>query len=103
MRLSRSDGIDLTSGEGLAATLDGVDVIVEVTNASTIDERPVRDFFTAVARNLQQAATGAGVRHVITLSIVGIDNAPFGYYNAKLAHEREATAGSVPSTILRAT
>ena len=39
----------------------------------------------------------------MTLSIVRIDKTSFGYYTAKLAHERAATAGPVPATVLRAT
>lgn len=101
VRLSRSDGIDLTTGDGLPAALDGVEVIVDVTNAGTTDEDAATEFFTAVARNLQHAAAARGVRQVVTLSIVGIDDAAFGYYNTKLIHEQVAAAGPVRSTVLR--
>lgn len=103
VRVSRSDGVDLTTGHGLVAALDGAEVIVDVSNAGTIEEQAATEFFTAVARNLQAAAAEHGVQHVVTLSIVGIDNVPFGYYNSKLVHEHVAAAGPVPSTILRAT
>ncbi len=101
--MSRSDGTDLTSGAGLANALDGTGVIIDVSNAGTIEEQAATTFFTTVARNLQKGAAGQGVRHVVTLSVVGIDHTDFGYYRAKLAHERAAAAGPVPSTILRAT
>jgi uncharacterized protein YbjT (DUF2867 family) len=44
-----------------------------------------------------------GVRHIVALSIVGIDRAGPGYFAAKLAHELALTAGPVATTVLRAT
>jgi hypothetical protein len=55
------------------------------------------------ATNLQRAADQAGVGHVVTLSIVGIDRVAMGYYAAKVQHECAALDGPVLSTILRAT
>jgi uncharacterized protein YbjT (DUF2867 family) len=101
--LSRSRGVDLVEGSGMDGALEGVDVVVDVTNAGTTEQDPATAFFKAVAANLQHAAAGQGVRHVITLSIVGIDRINAGYYGAKLEHERVALAGDVPATILRAT
>jgi uncharacterized protein YbjT (DUF2867 family) len=101
--LSRSRGADLTDGTGLDQALDGADVVVDVTNPDTIEPDAASRFFTAVAGGLQRAATKTRVRHVVTLSIVGIDDSPFGYYQAKLDHERAAADGTVPWTVLRAT
>lgn len=103
LALSRSDGVDLTTEAGLPQALDGVDVVIDVCNASTIEEEPAREFFTTVAGNLQRVGAERGVGRIVTLSIVGIDEADFGYYRAKLAHERTAAAGPVASTIVRAT
>jgi uncharacterized protein YbjT (DUF2867 family) len=58
---------------------------------------------TAASGTLQRVGAEQGVGHLVTLSIVGIDRAPVGYYAAKLAHERAAGAGPVPSTIQRVT
>lgn len=103
LALSRSDGVDLTGAAGLSDALGGVDVVIDVANASTIEEEPATEFFTTVAGNLQRAGAERGVRRIVTLSIVGIDDADFGYYRAKLAHERASGAGPVPSTVVRAT
>lgn len=101
--MSRSTGVDLTTGSGLAPALDGVDLIIDATNAPTFEETPATEFFTAVAEHLQSAAAEQGAQRIVTLSIVGIDEADFGYYRAKLAHERTAGSGRVPAQIVRAT
>jgi uncharacterized protein YbjT (DUF2867 family) len=101
--LSRSRGVDVRSGQGLADALEGVEAVIDVTNASTTEQGPATDFFTEVAGTLQHAARERGVGHIVTLSIVGIDKTSFGYYTAKLEHERAAASGPVPSTVLRAT
>jgi uncharacterized protein YbjT (DUF2867 family) len=101
--LSRSLGVDVVTGDGLTDALTGVQTIVDVTNSPSQDEQPATDFFVAAAGNLQRVGAQCGVEHIVTLSIVGIDELPTGYYAAKLAHERVAAAGPVPATILRAT
>lgn len=101
--LSRSRGIDVRAGEGLAAALDGVETVIDVTNPDTIEESAATAFFTDTARTLHRVGAERGVRHLVVLSIVGIDRTAFGYYAAKLAQERAATAGPIPTTILRAT
>lgn len=101
--LGRSYGIDVATGDGLHGALAGVDVVIDVMNADSFEKGPATAFFTAAAGNLQNAAHEQGAGHIVTLSIVGIDDAPFGYYQAKLAQERAAAAGPVPSTIQRAT
>src|SRR5690625_2609464 len=100
--LSRSRGVDLASGRGLTAALDGVDAIVDVANISTLARRPATRFFTTVSRRLQEAGAAAGVRHLVTLSIVGVDRVGLGYYQGKLAQEAVASSGPVPGTVLRA-
>lgn len=101
--LSRGDGVDLVSGSGLADALRGAEVIVDVANAGTAEEQPATEFFTAEAANLQRFGAEAGVEHIVTLSIVGVERAPVGYYAAKLEHERVAQEGPVPSTLQRST
>jgi uncharacterized protein YbjT (DUF2867 family) len=100
--LSRSGGVDLVEGRGLAGALECVTAIVDVTNAGT-GQGPATHFFKAVAANLQRAGAQQGVEHIVTLSIVGIDHVPVGYYAAKLEHERATLAGPLPATVLRAT
>lgn len=102
--VSRRRGVDVRDEAALARALDGVDVVIDVLNLASLRRGPAEAFFTDTGRRLQGAAGSAGVRHLVTLSIVGIDRAAgYGYYQAKLAHERVSTAGPVPATILRAT
>lgn len=101
--LARSAGVDVRSADGLAAALDGVDVVVDATNAGTTEEEPAIEFFVESTANLTRLAAASGVRHLVVVSIVGIDEVPTGYYAAKLAHERAARAGEVPATVVRAT
>ena len=84
---------DLKTGVGLAAAVDGVDTIVHCASSPSGDAE--------AARNLIKAAPG--VRHLIYISIVGIDRVPLPYYQAKLAAEQVIESSGVPHTILRAT
>ncbi len=100
--LTRSAGVDLVTGQGLAAALRGADAVVDATNVATGNARQAVEFFEATARNLMRAAEDAGVRHIVVLSIIGIDRVPFGYYQGKV-HQEQVLAGSdVPVSILRA-
>ena len=102
--LSRSRGVDVAAGgPDLDQALADVDAVIDVTQPDTIEREAASRFFTEVAGALQRAGARAGVRHIVTLSIVGIDDTSFGYYLAKLDHERAAADGPVPHTILRAT
>src|SRR5262245_61370902 len=73
VRLSRSDGFDLLRPEGLAEALAGVEAVVDVTRSPSMERDVALHFFTTVARNLGAAATRAGVRRTVVLSIVGVD------------------------------
>jgi uncharacterized protein YbjT (DUF2867 family) len=103
-RISRSLGVDLTTGEGLDAALAGVEAVVDATNgpATTADE--VVAYFGATTRNLLAAEERAGVRHHVLLSIVGIHlvegNA---HYAGKREQERLVSEGPVPWTIVPVT
>lgn len=101
--MSRSRGVDLVTGRGLSAALDGVAAVIDVANITTLARKPATRFFTAVSRRLQEAGSAAGVRHLVTLSIVGVDRVGLGYYQGKLAQEAVALSGPVPGTVLRAT
>lgn len=104
--LARAAGVDLVSGAGLAEALSGVEAVVDVTSLVSRKAADCVAFFGAVARNLQEAGAAAGVRRIVTLSIVGIDGlggGVFGHYDGKRAQEAATEAGSVPTVILRAT
>ncbi|MBV1950452.1 SDR family oxidoreductase [Streptomyces sp. BV129] len=99
----RSTGVDLLTGEGVPEALAGAAVVVNTIDAPSFDEAAV-PFFRTTTQTLLRAADGAGVRNVVLLSIVGIDQVPdVEYYQAKLEQERLLEAGPVPYTIVRAT
>jgi uncharacterized protein YbjT (DUF2867 family) len=86
---------DLRKGIGLAAAVSGSDVIVHCASAQRGDLQ--------AARQLVDAARGAGTPHVVYISIVGVDRVPLGYYKTKLAVEQLLSESGLPLTILRAT
>ena len=101
---SLDTGVNMLTGEGLAESLEGAQVVVDVANAPAWDDAAVLDFFETSCRNLLAAETVAGVGHHVTLSVVGTDRLPeSGYFRAKVAQERLVEAGPVPYTIVRAT
>ncbi|MEV0406087.1 NAD(P)H-binding protein [Actinoallomurus sp. NPDC050550] len=100
--MSRSAGVDLVTGDGLAEALKGVECVIDVANAGTTDQAAATEFFTGAARNLQEAGERAGVRRLVVLSILGVDRFSGGYFAAKAAQERAAASGSVPVSVLRA-
>jgi uncharacterized protein YbjT (DUF2867 family) len=89
---------DLATGEGLTAAVRGVDVIVHLASAPT----KTRATDVEGTRRLVAAAQAAGVRHLIYVSIIGVDRVPLPYYKLKLEAEDVIRAGAVPFTILRA-
>src|SRR5690349_3800224 len=101
--LARATGVDLMTGEGLEHQLDGVEAVVDVLSVATSAAAKATEFFTTTTGNLLEAEYAAGVRHHVLLSIVGIDDIPFGYYTGKVAQEHAVEDGKVPFTILRAT
>ena len=101
--LTRSEGVDLTTGVGLDAALDGADAVVDTANVSTLSADDAIRFFETATGNLVAASARAGVSHLVTLSIVGIDRIPHDYYAGKLAQERVVEGSAVPWSLLRAT
>jgi uncharacterized protein YbjT (DUF2867 family) len=101
---SRSSGVDVLTGDGLAGPLSGANVLVDLLNSPSFEDDPVMEFFTASTTNLVAAATAAGVNHYVALSIVGVDGLPdSGYMRAKVMQENIITESGLPYTILRAT
>lgn len=100
--MSRSTGVDLITGTGLAEALNGVDSTIDVATGPSPDEQQATDFFTTATRNLQTLGSRAGVKKLVVVSIIGIDKFSAGYSKAKVAHEQAALAGPIPAQILRA-
>jgi uncharacterized protein YbjT (DUF2867 family) len=99
--LSRKSGSglvtgDLNTGAGLAQALDGAATVLHLATSSRRGD-------VAATRNLIEAARQARVEHFVFISIVGVDDIPFGYYRDKVESERLIVESSVPYTILRAT
>jgi uncharacterized protein YbjT (DUF2867 family) len=101
---SPSAGVNTFTGEGLAEALTGAQVVVDVANAPSWEDKAVLEFFETAGRNLLAAEAAAGVRHHVALSIVGADRLPAsGYLRAKVAQENLIKALGIPFTIVRST
>jgi uncharacterized protein YbjT (DUF2867 family) len=100
--ISRSSGVDVVTGDGLAEALAGVDCVIDVATGSSPDQEAATEFFTAAARNLQEIGERAGVRRIVVVSIIGIDRFTGGYSSAKVAHEQAMLSGPIPVRVLRA-
>ena len=101
---SRSSGVDVLTGAGLADALAGADALIDVTNSPSFEADAVMEFFTTSATNLVNAAGSAGVGHYVALSIVGVDGLPDSpYMRAKVAQEKIITESGLPYSIVRAT
>ncbi len=100
--IARSKGVDVITGEGLAEALQGVDTVVDLATGPSPDEQEATEFFTTSTRNLQEAGVEAGVKRIVLVSIIGIDKFTAGYNAAKLAQEKAALEGPIPTRIVRA-
>lgn len=101
---SPSLGVNAVTGEGLAKALAGAQVVVDVANSPSFEDKAVLEFFEKSGRNLLAAEAAAGVAHHVALSVVGTDRLlAAGYFRAKMAQENLITAAKIPYTIVRAT
>lgn len=101
---SPASGVNSITGEGLAEALSGAQVVVDVTNSPSWEDKAVMEFFETSSRNLLAAETAAGVGHHVALSVVGTERLlESGYFRAKMAQENLIKTSGVPYTILRAT
>ncbi|MGH8048319.1 MAG: SDR family oxidoreductase [Chthoniobacterales bacterium] len=101
---SPSTGVNTITGEGLAEALAGAQVVVDVANAPSWEDKAVLEFFETSGRNLLAAEAAAGVGHHVALSVVGTERLlASGYFRGKIAQENLITASPVPYTIVRAT
>src|SRR5262245_3397301 len=83
---SPASGVNTITGEGLGEALAGADVVVDVTNSPSWEDKAVLEFFETSGRNLLAAEAAAGVRHHIALSVVGTERLlASGYFRAKMA------------------
>ena len=98
---SPKSGINTITGEGLKEAMDGAQVVIDLANSPSFEDKAVLEFFETSGRNLLAAEAAAGVRHHVALSIVGIDRTDNGYFRAKVAQEKLIEASGIPYTIIR--
>jgi uncharacterized protein YbjT (DUF2867 family) len=99
--MSRSQGVDVITGDGLDAALAGVEAVIDAATGPSAEEEAATAFFTAAARNLHEAGERAGVRRMVVVSIIACDKFTAGYGAAKVTHERAHLSGPIPVRILR--
>src|SRR5262245_56887134 len=101
---SPKSGINTMTGEGLKDAMAGTQVVIDLANSPSFEDKAVLEFFETSGRNLLAAETAAGVRHHVALSIVGTDRTPDnGYFRAKVAQEKLIETSGIPYTIIRST
>ena len=100
-----TSGVNTITGEGLAEALSGAQVVVDLANSPSFEDKAVLEFFETSGRNLLAAEKAAGVKHHLALSVVGTDRSPeSGYFRAKMAQENlDQGIRRFPITILHST
>src|SRR4051794_12836044 len=101
---SPQNGINTITGEGIKEAVAGAQVVIDLANSPSFENKAVLDFFETSGRNLLAAEAAAGIGHHIALSIVGTDRTPDnGYFRAKVAQEKLIESSGIPYTIIRST
>jgi uncharacterized protein YbjT (DUF2867 family) len=100
---SPNTGVNTITGEGVKEAMAGTQVVIDLANSPSFEDKAVLEFFETSGRNLFPAEAAAGVRHHVALSIVGTDRTDNGYFRAKVAQEKLIKASVIPYTIIRAT
>lgn len=101
---SPSTGVNTMTGEGLANAVKGAQVVIDLSNSPSFEDKAVLDFFETSGRNLLAAEEAAGVKHHIALSVVGTERMlDSGYFRAKMMQENLIKASKLPYTIVRST
>ncbi|PRH85448.1 NmrA family transcriptional regulator [Labrys okinawensis] len=101
---SPNTGVNTITGEGLAEALARAQVVIDLANSPSFEDKAVLEFFETSGRNLMAAEKAAGVGHHIALSVVGTERLQeAGYFRGKLAQERLIKAAGIPYTIVHST
>jgi uncharacterized protein YbjT (DUF2867 family) len=97
-------GVNTITGDGLAEALYRADVVVDVANSPSFEDKAVMEFFQTSCRNILAAEAAAGVKHHVALSVVGTDRLQeSGYFRAKQAQEDIIRKSGIPYTIVHST
>jgi uncharacterized protein YbjT (DUF2867 family) len=100
---SPNTGVNTITGEGLKEAMAGTQVVIDLANSPSFEDKAVLEFFQTSGRNLLAAEAAAAVRHHVALSIVGTDRSDNGYFRAKVAQEKLIETSGIPYTIIRST
>lgn len=101
---SPNSGVDTITGEGVAQALAGAEVVIDLANSPSFEDKAVLEFFRTSGRNLLGAEAVAGVKHHIALSVVGTERLQgSGYFGGKLAQEELIRSSGIPFTIVHST
>ena len=101
---SPNTGVNTITGEGLKRAIPAAQVVIDLANSPSFEDKAVLEFFETSGRHLLAAEAEAGVRHHVALSIVGTDRTPDnGYFRAKVAQEKLIETSGIPYTIIRST
>ena len=101
---SPNSGVNTITGEGLAEALAGAQVVIDLANSPSFEDKTVLEFFETSGRNLLAAEAAAGVKHHVALSVVGTERLQgSGYFRGKMAQENLIKSGRIPYTIVQST
>jgi uncharacterized protein YbjT (DUF2867 family) len=85
-------------------SLPRAQVVVDVSNSPSFEDKAALEFFTTSTGNLLTAEKTAGMGHHVALSVVGTERlSESGYFRAKLAQEKLIKESGIPSSIVHAT
>jgi len=97
-------GVNSITGEGLKEAMTGAEVVVDLTNSPSPEDKAALEFFETSGRNILAAEAAADVQRHVALSIVGIDRNPeIGYFRAKAAQEELIENSGMHYSIVRST
>jgi uncharacterized protein YbjT (DUF2867 family) len=100
--ISRAQGVDVITTDGLDDALVDVGCIIDTATGPSPEQQAATGFFTTAARNLQEAGQRAGVQRIVAISIIHVDRLQGGYSVAKVAHEHALREGPIPVRMLYA-
>lgn len=101
---SPDSGVNTITGEGLANAVTGAQVVIDLSNSPSFEEKAALNFFETSGRNLLAAEAAAGVKHHVALSVVGTERLQAsGYFRGKMAQENLIRSSGIPYTIVHST
>jgi uncharacterized protein YbjT (DUF2867 family) len=101
---SPASGVNTITGEGLTEVMMLTDIVVDLANSPSFEDKAVMEFFETSGRNLMAAEKRAGVKHHIALSVVGTERLQdSGYFRAKAVQEQLIRESGIPYSIVHST